>query len=176
MKPRSFCSSGSRENRFNTTSAPGSTAYPPRFLSPVVQVTYTNPPISSQARINLPTKDGGPKAITNLLSDSISEVLTDLVGSRAREAIYDYMERKHSVGRNEIPEHLDTLFMLFEGTFGVGGTKVIGRMIAKKVYAKLDWKFESLPNLEFADYMERIKTKITSEALEQARSATRSAM
>jgi hypothetical protein len=80
------------------------------------------------------------------------------------------MERKHSVRRNEIPEHLDSLFTLFERTFGRKGKKVIGRIIAEKVYAKLDWEFESLPSLEFADYMERIKTKITSGALEQARS------
>ncbi|MGD0690693.1 MAG: hypothetical protein ABSA50_13130 [Candidatus Bathyarchaeia archaeon] len=163
MKSRPFCSPASRENRFNITSATrasGSTAYPPRFLSPVAQGIYCNLPTPPEARINLSTKHDAPKALTNLLSDSISEVLTDLVGSRAREAIYDYMERKHSVGRNEIPEHLDSLFTLLEGTFGVGGTKVIGRIIAKKVYAKIDWKFEPLPNLEFADYMERIKTKI----------------
>lgn len=168
MKPRLFCSPGSRENRFNVTIAPGSTAYPPRFLSPVAQGIYSNLPNPPEAHINLSTKDEGPKALTNLLSESISEALTDLVGSHAREAIYDYMERKHSVCRNEIPEHLDSLFTLFEDTFGVGGRKVIGRIIAEKVYAKLDWEFEPLPNLEFADYMERIKTKITSESLEQA--------
>jgi hypothetical protein len=118
----------------------------------------------------------GPKALTDLLSESISEALTDLLGNRVREAIYDCMERKYFFVRNEIPEHLDSLFALLEGTFGVGGKKVIGRTIAKKVYAKLDWEFVSLPNLEFADYLERIKTKIISEALEQATSSTRSRM
>jgi hypothetical protein len=166
MKSSMFCSPGSRENQFNVTSAVGSTAYP-RFLSPVAQGTYANPPSHPEARIN-PTKHGIPKALTNLLSDSISETLTDLLGSRTREAIYDYMERKHFVGRNDIPENLDTLFTIFDDTFGVNGTKVIGRTIAKKVYAKLDWEFESLPSLEFADYMERIKTKITDEASEQS--------
>jgi hypothetical protein len=168
MNSRPFSSPGSRENRFNVTSAPG-------FLSPVAQGVYSNLP-TPEARINLSTKHDEPKALTKLLSESINEALTDLIGSRAREAIYDYMERKHSVGRNEIPKHLDSLFTLFEGTFGVGGKKVIGRIIAKKVYAKLDWEFESLPNLEFADYMERIKTDITSEVLEQARSSSRSDM
>jgi hypothetical protein len=173
MKPRPF-SPESLENRFNITSPPGSTAYP-RFLSPVAQVAYANPP-TPEARINLPTKYDGPKALTDLLSESISEALTEILGGRTREAIYDCMERKHSVSRNEIPEHLDSLFTLFEDTFGVGGKKVIGRIIAKKVYAKLDWKFEPSPNLEFADYMEKIKTKITGEAWEQDRSATGSGM
>jgi hypothetical protein len=169
MKPRPFSSPESRENRFNITSSPGFAAYP-RFLSPVAQGTYANPPTSPEGRINPPSKYDGPKTLTNILSECISEALTDVLGSRAREAIYGYMERKHCVSRNEIPEHLDSLFSLFEDTFGVGGKKVIGRIIAKKVYAKLDWKFEPSPNLEFADYMERIKTKITGEAWEQDRS------
>ena len=162
--------SGSRENRFRLTTATSSEAYSPHFLNPAALRPYTNFPTPPDGRINLPTKYGGPKALTNLLSDSISEALTDILGSRAREAVYDYMEREHSVGRNEIPEHLDSFFTLFEDTFGVEGKKVIGRMIAEKVYAKLDWQFESLPNLEFVDYLERIKTKINSEASEQVRS------
>jgi hypothetical protein len=173
MTPRTFGSPGSQQNHLlNITKVPSLTASPLRFLSPIPQGTCTDPPTLPEAGINLPTQQGGSKTLTKLVSDSISEALTDLVGNRAREAIYDYMERKYSVGRNEITEHLDRLFTLFEGTFGVGSTKVIGRIIAKKVYAKLDWNFESLPNLEFADYMERIKSKITREALEQARSAT----
>ena len=176
MKPRPFWSPGSQENRLNIESAPGSTAVALRFLSPVAQGTHTHPPTPPEARISLPRKPGEPKALTDLLFDCISEALTDLVGSRAREAIYDFMERKHSVGRNEIPEHLDSLFTLFEGIFGGGGKKVIGRIIVKKVYAKLDWEIESLPNLEFADYMEKIKTKIANETLEHASSATRSGM
>jgi hypothetical protein len=167
MKPMPYCSTASREDRFKVTCAPGSTTYSPRLLGPVAQGTYANLPTLPEDRIDLSTK--GRKTVTNVLFESISEALTDLVGSRAREAIYDYMDREHSVGRNEIPEHLDSLFTLFEDTFGVGGKRVIGRIIAKKVYSKLDWEFESLPNLEFADYMERIKTKIASEILEQAR-------
>lgn len=170
MKSKQFWSPEPRENQFNVTSAPGSTAYPPSLLSPIAQETYTNLPTPPGARIDLSTKHVGPKTLAHLLSDSICEALTDLIGSRTREAIYEYMERKHSVRRNEIPEHLDSLFTLFERTFGRKGKKVIGRIIAEKVYAKLDWEFESLPSLEFADYMERIKTKITSGALEQARS------
>jgi hypothetical protein len=166
MKSRLFCQPESREDRLNVASTPASTAYSPRFLSSVQQVAYPDLPAHTEARFNLSTNHDGPKTLTNLLSESVSETLTELVGSHAREAIYDYMERKHSVSRDEIPEHLDSLFTVLEDTFGVEGKKVIGRIIAEKVYAKLDWEFESFPNLEFADYMERIKTKITNEESE----------
>jgi len=162
MNPRPL-SPRSRENRFNVTNVTGSTGYPV-FLSSVAQVTYANPPISPEARITLPTKYADPKALNSLLSDCISEALTDLIGSRVREAIYDYMDRKHSVNRNEVPEHLDSLFTLFEDTFGVAVKKVIGRTIAEKLYVKLGWKFESFPSLQFADYIDRIKTKTIEES------------
>lgn len=122
-------------------------------------------PASEEKRIDLPTAYSGPHALGSLLCDSIGEALTDLLGARAREAVCDYMKREHSIARNEIPKHLDILFTLFEHNFGARAKNVIGRSIAKKVYAKLDWTFEPIPNFEFADYLERIKTRITREEL-----------
>lgn len=122
-------------------------------------------PASEEKRIDLPTAYSGPHALGSLLCDSIGEALTDLLGTRAREAVCDYMKREHSIARNEIPKHLDILFTLFEHNFGARAKNVIGRSIAKKVYAKLDWAFEPIPNFEFADYLERIKTRITREEL-----------
>ncbi len=127
---------------------------------------------SNETHIELPRVYSGPDALVKLLSDSIGEVLTDLVGTRAREAVYDYMERNHSIARSEIPHHLDELFRLFERNFGVASKKVIGMVIAKKVYSKLDWEFHPIPNFEFTDYLERIKTKLTKEVLDRAKSAT----
>ena len=126
---------------------------------------------STEEHIELPRAYTGPNALTNLLSDSIDEALTDLLGSRAREAIYDYMERNYSVARNEIPERLDDLFKLFEGYFGVKSKNVIGRVIARNVYSKLDWEFESIPNFEFGDYLEIIRTRVAKEALGSASAA-----
>ena len=120
---------------------------------------------STEDHIELPRAYSGPNAFTNLLSDSIDEALMNLLGSRAREAIYDYMERNYSVARNEIPERLDDLFKLFEGYFGVKSKNVIGRVIARNVYSKLDWEFESIPNFEFGDYLESIRTRVAKEAL-----------
>jgi len=113
---------------------------------------------SAERHIPVPSEYREPNTLGKLLSDSIDEVLINLVGTRAREATYDYMERNHSTARSEIPGHLDEFLSLFERTFGVAGRKVIGRAIAKKVYSKLDLEFYPIPHFELTDYLERIKT------------------
>ncbi len=125
---------------------------------------------SNETHSDLPKAYSGPEALVKLLSDSIGEALTDLVGTRAREAIYDYMERNHSVARSEIPEHLDELFRLFGRNFGVASRKVIGRVIAKRVYAKLDWEFHPVSAFELNDYLEGIKARLTRVVLDRSKS------
>ena len=127
---------------------------------------------SNNTRGEPPSTYVGPDALTKLLSDSIDETLTDLLGTRAREAVYDYLERNRSIARDEIPENTDELFKLFELNFGATSKKVIGRVIAKKVYSKLDWEFRLIANFEFTDYLERIKTKLAKEVLDRAKSST----
>ena len=127
---------------------------------------------SNNTRVEPPSTYAGPDALTKLLSDSIDETLTDLLGTRAREAVYDYLERNRSIARDEIPENTDELFMLFERNFGKASKKVIGRVVAKRVYSKLDWEFHPIPNFEFTDYLEKIKIKLAKEVFDRAKSAT----
>ncbi len=127
---------------------------------------------SNETHAGLPKAYSGPDALAKLLSDSIGDALTDLVGTRAREAVYDYMERNHSVARSEIPDHLDELFTLFQRNFGVAAKKVIGRVIAKRVYSKLDWQFHPVSAFEFNDYLEGIKARLTRVVLDRAKSAS----
>lgn len=123
-------------------------------------VAEFSPSPSSETRVQLPSSYNGSDAFLKLLSDSISEALTDLLGTRTREAVFDYMERNYSIARNEIPEHLDQFFTLFERNLGAKTKTVIGRTIARKAYSKLDWEFEPIPNFEFADYLETMKTRL----------------
>ncbi len=127
---------------------------------------------SNSTHVEPPRTYAGPNALTKLLSDSIDETLTDLLGTRAREAVYDHLERNHSIARDEIPENTDELFKLFEHNFGATSKRVIGRVIAKKVYSKLDWEFHTIASFEFTDYLERIKTELAKELFDRAKSAT----
>jgi len=128
---------------------------------------------SDETPIQVPRSFSGPFALSKLLSDSIAEVLTDLVGTRAREAIYDFMEREHSTARTEIPEHLNEFFGLLENIFGAASEKVVERTIAKKIYSKLNWEFHAVPHFELRDYLDRIKTRLMSVVLESAKPSTR---
>ena len=129
-----------------------------------------SPSVSSNtSTIKLPCAFGGADEVRELLSESIHETLTELLGRRVRESVYDYLERKHSVARNEIPEHLDELFNLLEQYFGVRGMNVIGRAIAKRICLKMNWEFTPIPKFEFADYVRTIKARIAQDTASGAR-------
>jgi hypothetical protein len=68
----------------------------------------------------------------DLLLESIDEALTDLLGGRAREAVYDHLERNCLVARNELSSKLGTFLTLLDDTFGKGG-KTIGKVVARKL-------------------------------------------
>jgi hypothetical protein len=97
-----------------------------------------------------------------LLLESIDEVLTDLLGRRTREAIYDYLARNRLIARSEVPKRLDDFFNLMHETFGKGAT-TIGRVIAKRLYAKLGWEFADLPSFELTDYVDAAKSRLERE-------------
>jgi len=97
--------------------------------------------------------------IEALILESVDEALGDLLGRRAREAVYDYLERNCFMARSEIPKSLGEFFSALERTFGKG-SKTIGKVIAKKLYAKLGLTFVELPNAECKDYVELARVKL----------------
>jgi hypothetical protein len=100
-------------------------------------------------------------------------VLTDLLGTRAREAIFDYMERNHSTSRTEIADHLNEFFWLLENLFGVTGRRVVARAIAKKMYSKLDWEFCTVAHFEFAQYLQAMRNRLANDILQKSNTSTR---
>jgi len=106
---------------------------------------------------------GGARTLTDpvdvLLGESMNEALTDLLGRRAREAIYDHLERNCLIARSEIPYRLGDFFRLLDETFGKG-SKTIGRVIAKKLYAKLGWEFVEVSSYEPEDYFKVARNRL----------------
>ena len=105
-------------------------------------------------------------AFSALLLESIDEALTDLLGRRAREAVYDYLERNCLVARNELPTRLEAFLTLLDDTFGKG-SKTIGRVVARRLYSKLEWEFIEVAGYELVDYVEAVKTRIGRELVKQ---------
>jgi len=89
-----------------------------------------------------------------LLTESIDQTLGDLLGYRAREAVYDHLERRCYMARDEIPRRLGEFCNVLDTNFGKGG-HTIQRMIAKRFYAKLDRTFVELPGCTLADYVQK---------------------
>ena len=105
-------------------------------------------------------------AFSALLLESIDEALTDLLGRRAREAVYDYLERNCLVARNELPTRLEAFLTLLDDTFGKG-SKTIGRVVARRLYSKLEWEFIEVAGYELVDYVEAVKARISRELVKQ---------
>lgn len=103
-----------------------------------------------------------------LLLESMDEALTDLLGGRAREGVYDCLERNCLIARNEIPNRLDDFFKLLDETFGKG-SKTIGKVIAKRLYAKLGWEFVELSSYELPDYLKVFRDRFERELAYQAK-------
>lgn len=112
------------------------------------------------------------ESLDQLLVQSIDEALTDLLGKRTRDAVYDHLERNYALGRTDIPDHMNKFFELMEETFGKG-SKTIGKAIIKKMFGKLEWNFVEIPGYEFMDYLEAIRKRITRTLIEQVNSSSK---
>jgi hypothetical protein len=86
------------------------------------------------------------------------------LGARAREAIYDYLERNCLLARNEIPSNLDAFVDVLDRTFGKGSL-TIGRFVARKLFTKLDLEFTEIANFKLMDYLESARVMVRKEPL-----------
>ena len=98
------------------------------------------------------------KHLDSLLAVCIRDVMTDLFGKHARDAIFDYLERTHGIGRDELPSHLETMMNLFERIFGKSH-RVIERSIVKRMTSKLKWEFEDSAELDFLGHIAVIRDR-----------------
>jgi hypothetical protein len=101
-------------------------------------------------------------AIGHLLVESMDEALTGLLGKRAREAVFEHLERNCLLTREEIPNRLADFFGLMDETFGKG-SKTIARVIAKRLYSKLGWEYVEIPSYEFEDYVRVARDRLDRE-------------
>jgi hypothetical protein len=112
--------------------------------------------------------DNSVESVDELLLQCVDEALSELLGKRAKEAVYDYLERNQSLPRSDIPKHLNKFLELLDETFGKA-SKTICRSIIRRMYDKLNWKFYEIPDYEFMDYLEAIRTRIAKVLIEHAK-------
>lgn len=102
--------------------------------------------------------------IEGLLSDCIDHVLSEVLGNKARESIYDYIERNYGVPREDIPTNMSKFFALTGEAFG-SGSRTIARCIVKRMWQELGWAFTDMPGLEFWDYLEIARARMARETV-----------
>jgi len=71
--------------------------------------------VADTAEVSLPNVAVNP---TEALLDSIDTALTDLVGARAREAIFNHLDGDLSITREDLPTHLDEFRSDLRANFG----------------------------------------------------------
>ena len=96
----------------------------------------------------------------DFLFQSIDETITALLSREVADALFDRMQRKHSVSKSEVPYKLETLCSTIEQIFGHAGSETIYRAIAKKFYAKLGLVFSSNHSQTLIEYVEEAKIKL----------------
>jgi len=119
---------------------------------------------SDQAALFLhaPPSFANSNRLDGALRASISEVLTHLLGMRGKDAVCDYLARNHSFDRDEIFKHLPKFLELLQEMFG-SSSAFVARAIARDVFDKLDLDFPQNSNLEFFDYVEVARTRVSGE-------------
>lgn len=93
-------------------------------------------------------------------SESIVEVMTELLGSQVLEALLNALETFHGIHRDEIPYRLDTAYTVLEQTFGVASARTIGMRTVKRFYTKLNIPFTDQPDYSVVDYVNLAKKKL----------------
>ncbi len=93
------------------------------------------------------------KSNGQILLEVIDESLHELFSPRAREALYDHLERNYAIGRDDIPKHLDQFSSVLRKNFGRSG-RTIERRIEKKYCEKTGKEFHDGADYLLSDYVE----------------------
>jgi hypothetical protein len=91
--------------------------------------------------------------------ETLLEAIDDALlvpGEIVRSAIYDCIEKRHRIKREEIPEKVELFHKSLQQLLG-GSAKVIEKLIAKSLYRKLGLNFNEHKDWTLLDYINHAK-------------------
>jgi hypothetical protein len=94
-------------------------------------------------------------SIRRALLDAVEQGLL-APGKIVRAAIYERIEEKYQLKREEIPDELDTFHKALQDLLGKGA-HVVRRLIVKDLYSRLDMRFIEHDTWTLADYVHQAK-------------------
>jgi hypothetical protein len=102
------------------------------------------------------------QSFNEVLLDCVDEALS-VLGNEPRQAVYQYLSTIHSLDREQIPDKVDQFAAGLKKALG-GASRVIERLILKKLFQRIGSPFRETADLEFTDYVgeARRRFEITS--------------
>jgi hypothetical protein len=97
------------------------------------------------------------QSFSQLLLDSIDEGLS-VLGNEPREAVYQFLRTILSLSREDIPDHVPDFAAGLKKALG-GASKVIERIVLRKLFEKTGSNFREVPDMEFNDYVQEAKRR-----------------
>jgi len=97
-----------------------------------------------------------------LIVESVEESVAEVLGARVASAFWDHYQAFFGITREEMPYALDTLFSSLKKIFGVGG-EILGRIIIRKLYAKVGVPLNYASGHPLRDYVEGLKQILAND-------------
>lgn len=95
------------------------------------------------------------RTLDDLLLGLIDETMKYVFGQVGAQVIYNLLESNSHLKREEISEKTDVFSAGLKRLLG-SGAPVVEKMILKKLYCKLELKFEEKKGHEFSDYIKEL--------------------
>jgi predicted CopG family antitoxin len=114
------------------------------------------------------------QTFSEVLLDCVDEGLS-VLGIEPRQAVYQYLSTIHSLEREQIPDKVDEFAAGLKKALG-SASRVIERLILKKLFQRIGSTFREAADSEFTDYVSEAKRRFEiistkhSDPLESLRS------
>jgi hypothetical protein len=95
-----------------------------------------------------------------LFCQAVDELISEILGANVLPSLYDALEKKYAVGRDELPYRLETLYSVLENVFGFRGSRIIENRIIRKFYQNLGLPFGTVDGFSMKDYVDAAREKI----------------
>jgi hypothetical protein len=102
------------------------------------------------------------ESFDQLLLESIDEGLS-VLGNEPQQAVYHFLLTICSLPRDEIPTHVSDFASGLKKALG-GASKVIERVILKKLFEKTGSSFRDVPDTDFKDYVADAKRRFDASS------------
>ncbi len=97
-------------------------------------------------------------SLDDLLLDVVDETLKEVFREEGTKAIYDYLENRCHLKREEIAEKPEVFSAGLEKLM-VSAAQVIEKMILRNSYSKLGLRFREKEGYEFSDYVKKLRKR-----------------